>query len=292
MKVLVIGRSGQLARELFRCTWPANMRLHMAGRPEVDVTDRNSLATVVASTRPDIIINASAYNAVDRAESESDLAFAVNQAGVRNLALEAARHAIPLIHVSTDYVFDGRSTRPWSEDDEPNPLNAYGRSKLAGEREIQTILPMHIILRTSWLFSAHGQNFVRTMLRLGAERESLSIVDDQVGCPTAAADLAEAISRISISLASGKARFGLYHYAGLGAVSWFQFAKHIFAASRDILPRPPVLHAITTAAFGAPAARPSYSVLDCTKIGHAFGIAAKPWTFALEKVLREIASEG
>jgi dTDP-4-dehydrorhamnose reductase len=291
MNVLVIGRSGQLARELLRCAWPDDMHLHIVGRPEVDVTNRNTLTVAIATIQPDIIVNASAYNAVDRAESEGDSAFAVNQAGVRNLALEALHHGIPLIHVSTDYVFDGRSTRPWKEDDKPNPLSTYGRSKLAGEREIQTILPMHVILRTSWLFAAHGQNFVRTMLRLGAERDSLSIVDDQIGCPTAAADLADTISRIAGSLISERARFGVYHYAGAGAVSWFEFANRIFAESRDILPKSPSLRAITTAAFGAPAARPSYSVLDCRKIEHTFGIATKPWTSALEEVLREIRSE-
>jgi len=290
MKVLVIGRSGQLARELLRCAWPDDVHLHPVGRPEVDVTDRKTLTVAIATIQPDIIINVSAYNSVDRAESESDLAFAVNQAGVRNLALEAAEHGIPLIHVSTDYVFDGRSTRPWKEDDKPNPLSVYGRSKLAGEREIQAISPRHVILRTSWLFSAHGQNFVRTMLRLGAERDSLSIVDDQIGCPTAAADLADAIARIAGALTSGKARFGVYHYAGAGAVSWFEFARRIFAESRDILPKSPTLRAISAAEFGAPAARPSYSVLDCHKIEHTFGIATKPWTIALKETLREIRS--
>jgi dTDP-4-dehydrorhamnose reductase len=290
MKVLIVGRSGQLATELVRHPWPSGTELVALGRPELDVADAASVAAAVARVAPSIVINAAAYTAVDRAEAEPDTAMAVNHVGARNLAEAAARRGVPLIHVSTDYVFDGRGTRPWREDDPTAPLGLYGRSKFAGEVAIRDTLPQHIILRSAWVYAAHGQNFVRTMLRLGAERPSLSIVDDQLGCPTSAGDLARVVAAIASSLAQGSAAYGTYHYCGSGPVTWFGFARAIFAAAA--LPRSPELKPITTAQFAAPAPRPAYSVLDCGKIARAFGIAQRPWIDELRAVIAALQPAG
>lgn len=291
MNVLVIGRSGQLATELLRTTWPPGARIIAVGRPELDVTDGEAVRRAVNAAAPDIIVNASAYTAVDRAEAEPGTAFAINEAGVRHLALAARGHGVPLVHVSTDYVFGGRGHRPWREDDEPDPIGVYACSKRAGECAIAAAGPAHAIVRTSWLFAAHGQNFVRTILRLGGERDRLSIVDDQVGCPTAAADLAGAIAGVAAALAAGRITSGVYHYAGAGPVSWYEFAQAIFAAAAGLVPMP-VLLPISTQTFGAPAPRPAYSVLDCGRIERDLGIPAKPWSSGLRAVIDEIAQGG
>ena len=288
MRLLVIGRSGQLAHELMRIDWPPGTTVTALGRPHLDVTDADSVEAAVAAANPTLIVNASAYTAVDRAETEPAAAFAVNHTGARNLALAAARRALPLIHVSTDYVFGGDSERPWREDDAIGPLGVYGRSKLAGEQAIRELLPAHIILRASWLFASHGQNFVRTMLRLGRERENLGIVDDQFGCPTSAADLARVIAAITQALASGCSDFGTYHYAGTPPVSWYDFAQAIFANAGALVPKAPELRPITTADYKAPARRPAYSLLDCRKIARVFGLEPRPWIDGLRAVLTEL----
>ena len=288
MNIIVIGRSGQLATELTRASWPATARVAALGRGALDITDRDSIERAVAAHRPDALVNAAGYTAVDRAEADVAAAFAVNAGGAENLAIVARRHDVPLVHVSTDYVFGGGGARPWREDDTPRPQGVYARSKLAGEQAVQSIAPRHVILRTSWLFAAHGQNFVRTMLRLGAERDRIGVVDDQVGCPTAAADLARVIVAVAGGLARGDASTGLYHYAGAGAVSWYGFAAAIFDLAGDLVARRPRLEAITTAQFAAAAPRPAYSVLDCSKIERDFGIARAPWMIGLGAVLAEL----
>jgi dTDP-4-dehydrorhamnose reductase len=281
--ILVVGRSGQLATELSRYRWPAGTHVVALGRPELDIADRVAVLGAVERTAPSLVINAAAYTAVDRAEAEPEAAFAVNHLGARHLAEAAARHSVPLIHVSTDYVFDGCAARPWCEDDATGPLGAYGRSKLAGEQAIRETLRQHVIIRTSWLFAAQGQNFVHTMLRLGAERPSLGIVDDQLGCPTGAADLARVIAAVAASLKEGNTAYGTYHYAGDGPVTWYQFARAIFDLAAPA--PPPELRPITTAQFGAPAPRPAYSVLDCHRIGEVFGIWQRPWLDELRAVV-------
>jgi dTDP-4-dehydrorhamnose reductase len=291
MNVLVIGRNGQLATELLRASWPPEARISAVGSSALDVTDGEAVRRVVAAAEPEVIVNASAYTAVDRAEAEPDKAFAVNEAGVRHLALAARGHGIPLVHVSTDYVFDGSGGRPWQEQDEPNPAGVYARSKLAGERAIQAAGSTHAIVRTSWLFAAHGQNFVRTMLRLGAARDRLRIVHDQVGCPTAAADLACVIAGVAGALRAGKIPSGVYHYAGSGPVSWYEFAQAIFATAGSLVPRTPALQPISTQEFGALAPRPAYSVLDCRKIERELGVAATPWLTGLRAVIAEIRQD-
>ena len=288
MNILVIGRSGQLATELPRAAWPRDARVTALGRGTLDLTDRAAVDRAVAAMRPDLLVNAAGYTAVDRAEAEPDAAFAVNAGGAETLARLAHRHDIPLIHVSTDYVFGAAGGRPWREDDAPAPQGVYARSKLAGEQAVQSLAPRHVILRTSWLFAAHGQNFVRTMLRLGAARDRIGVVDDQIGCPTAAADLARVIAAVAGALLRGGGPSGVYHYAGDGAVSWHGFATTIFDLAGDLVPQRPRLDAITTADYGAAAPRPAYSVLDCGKIERDFGIARAPWIAGLRSVLDEL----
>jgi dTDP-4-dehydrorhamnose reductase len=290
MKILVAGRNGQLAVELLRAAWPAGTRITALGREKLNIAERDAVAAAVTREMPDLIINAAAYTAVDRAETEPEAAFAVNRDGPLHLALAAADCGIPLIHLSTDYVFDGNSPHPWREDDEPNPLGIYARSKLEGERAVTGVLDQHIILRTSWVFAAHGQNFVRTMLRLGAERDTLRIVDDQRGCPTSAADLARVIVAVASRLAQNRNGFGFYHYASEGPATWYEFAVSIFAKSEDIIGKIPSLVPISTAEFAAPAPRPANSVLDCRKIETVLGISARPWTTELDAVLGDIRS--
>lgn len=292
MNILVVGRSGQLAIELVKASWPDGMRVVAMGRDQLDVTNAAAVDRGVNAAKPDIIINAAAYTAVDRAESDRDRAFAVNHLGPQYLAEAAARHGAVLLHVSTDYVFSGDGKTAWRETDEPQPRSVYGQSKLAGERAIAAILPRHIILRTSWLFAAHGQNFVRTMLRLGNERDRLTIVDDQRGCPTAAADLARVIVQVARALARSQAGFGIYHYAGRGAVTWYQFATTIFAMAGDLIAKAPLLVPISTAEFAAAAPRPAFSVLDCAKIERVFGVVPSDWRRDLERVLADIRVAG
>ena len=288
MNVLVVGRSGQLATELRKIRWPGSIRVLALGREQLDLTDPATISAALAAAAPDIVVNAAAYTAVDQAEAEPALAFAVNEAGPSHLAEEAARRNIPLIQLSTDYVFSGSGERPWREDDEPAPLSAYGRSKLAGERAVIARAPKHIVLRTSWLFAAHGHNFVRTMLRLGAERSALRIVADQHGCPTAAADLARVIAQLACALLAQQGPFGIYHYAGAGAVSWYGFAAAIFQEAGDLLATTPALSPITTKEFAAPAPRPAFSVLDCSKIERDFGVTRRSWELGLRDVLAEL----
>ncbi len=292
MNILVIGRNGQLAIELMRARWSAETRVTAIGSGEFDFTAANDVARAFDENAPHAVINAAAYTAVDRAEAEPDRAFAVNAAVPLQLARAARRRGIPLVHVSTDYVFDGSGHRPWREDDAPNPLCVYGRSKLEGERAVQSSGAAYLILRTSWLFAAHGHNFVRTMLRLGAERETLGIVDDQIGCPTPAADLAGVIVDAAGRLVADRVRSGLYHYAGAPAVSWYMFARAIFEHAGDLVPKTPVLRPIATADFPTAAARPAYSVLDCGKIEREFGISVPPWRSGLETVLNKLRERG
>ncbi len=291
MKVLIAGRSGQLATELARARWPEGTELTLKGRPELDVADETSVASNVRKADPDLIINAAAYTFVDRAEEERELAFAVNRDGPRYLAQQAEHRGIPIVHVSTDYVFSGRSERPWREEDPAAPASVYGLSKLEGERAIRAATARHAIMRSSWVFASHGANFVRTMLRLGRTQETLRIVDDQIGCPTPAADLARAMIEISARAARRDLPFGTYHYCGKGAVSWFGFAQAIFALAADLLPRRPALEPIATTEFDAAVPRPAYSVLDCTKLGAELGVRQRPWREGLVEVLKEIRSE-
>lgn len=280
--VLVIGETGQLARELARAAWAADVALTFAGREIVDLARPETATAVVGALKPDIVVNAAAYTAVDKAENDEEHAFLVNRDGPAALARAADAAGARLIHVSTDYVFDGTKAGPYAEDDPVAPVSVYGRSKEAGERAVREALERHVILRTAWVYSPFGNNFVRTMLRLGAEREELRVVADQRGCPTAAADIAAAIVR----LAAADGGWGTFHYAGAGPTTWHGFAGAIFAGAAARGAKVPArVTAIGTADYPTPAARPANSVLDCTRIDRVHGIVARNWREALDGCL-------
>lgn len=292
-RVLVTGRSGQLARALQQAVWPPGYMVEARGRDSLDITDPRAVAAVLAEAPWAAVINGAAFTAVDLAESQRDLAFAVNARGPALLADICAKARIPLVHVSTDYVFDGRKVAAYAEDDQVNPISVYGLSKEAGESEIRARHSMHVILRTSWVFSSTGHNFVRAMLKLGRERSTLSIVADQRGRPTAAADLAAAIVRMVTSLVSGKSDgFGTFHFAGEGSINWYGFANAIFqqAAARGYS-LTSELRAIATADYPTLASRPANSVLDTTRIETVYNIRPEPWAVGLSKVLDVLVNE-
>ncbi len=279
MTLLVFGRSGQLARELQR-----RGEVLALGRDEADLADPAACAARIAEIGPRAVINAAAFTAVDRAEEEEAMAFTVNAEAPAAMARAAARLGIPFLHVSTDYVFDGSGTRPWRPDDPPAPLGAYGRSKLAGERGVAAAGGRHVIVRTSWVFSAHGRNFVKTMLRLGGERGRLKIVADQIGGPTSTAAIARALLAIAGALVEGRGRGGLYHYCGAPPVSWAGFAREIFArAGMDV-----TVEEISTADYPTPARRPLNSRLDCSAILRDHGLCQPDWRAELDEVLCEL----
>ena len=282
MNILITGADGQVGRELV-LQLQNRATVLAANRAALDITDSAAVERTVAGFRPDVIINAAAYTAVDKAESDADTAYAVNRDAVRHLAQAAAAHKAVLLHISTDYVFDGTAEAPYRETDPVNPQSVYGKSKLAGE-QAAAACPRHIILRTAWVFGAHGGNFVKTMLRLGRERDSLGIVADQYGAPTPAAAIADALVAIADAVHQpGFANWGIYHYSGSPYTSWHGFAERIFqaAAAQGILPAVPQLNAIATADYPTPARRPANSRLDCGKIRRVFGIEAANWQAAL-----------
>lgn len=282
MRLLVIGRTGQLATELARRTGP-DLEITCLGREAADLGDPAACAAVVAAHPADAVINAAAYTAVDRAEAEETLALAVNGAAPGAMARAAAARGIPFLHVSTDYVFDGRGTRPWQPEDPTGPLGAYGRSKLVGEEGVRAAGGAHVILRTSWVFSAHGANFVKTMLRLGRERPRLTIVADQIGGPTAAGDIADALIAMAGGLIADPSKSGTYHFAGAPDVSWADFAREIFAQAGLA----PEVVDIPASAYPTPAARPANSRMDCATLA-AFGLARPDWRPSLSHVLEEL----
>lgn len=285
MKALVFGTTGQLAIELARRA-PADVALTALGRAEADLADPAACAEAIAAADADIVINAAAYTAVDQAETERVTAQAVNAEAPGAMAAACATRGLPFLHVSTDYVFDGSGSRPWREDDATSPLGVYGATKLDGERRIAAAGGAHVILRTAWVFSAHGKNFVKTMLRLGAERDALSVVDDQRGGPTAAADIADALWAIAGAFRDGRGQNGIFHFAGTPTVSWADFAEAVFAASS--LPRKPVVNRIPSAAYPTPARRPENSALDCSRIREAYGMEQPDWRKALSQVIKEL----
>ena len=259
-------------------------------REALDITNSAQLTDKIGSSI-DLVINAAAYTAVDRAERERAQARRVNAEGPGLLAKRCGELSIPLIHVSTDYVFGGEKGSPYVEEDEPGPLNEYGASKLAGEEAVRQQLPEHLILRTASVFSEFGQNFVKSMLRLGAERSSISVVADQTCCPTAAADIAKTIVRLVAQISSGRISdaWGTYHLCGQPPVTWFEFAREIFKTASEYGVKPK-LRPIGVADYPAAAARPIYSALDCTKLERTFGIRAPAWAVRMPDVVRTIVS--
>jgi dTDP-4-dehydrorhamnose reductase len=286
----IIGSNGQLGWELVRRGESRGMQILALDYPEIDIGDVASIDSRIESRKIDFIINAAAYTAVDRAESEPEAAFTVNRDGPAHLADRCRKRNIPLIHVSTDYVFDGTKTGAYLERDPVAPLGVYGESKAAGEAEVRNRLPEHVILRTAWLCGAHGHNFVKTLLKLGRERETLKVVSDQFGCPTFAADLAEAILVMAKQAEIRKlVPWGTYHYCGRGETTWHGFAEAIFEiagqyekfALKNLLP-------ISTAEYPTPVKRPANSVLDCTRIERNFGIRPRPWRESLTEMIERL----
>ena len=286
--VLLTGANGQLGREVARGARSLGLSVEAADRGQLDVTDRQAVSEAVRAVHPKVVINAAAYTAVDRAEVEPTPAYAVNRDGSLHLAEACERVGAMLIHVSTDYVFDGCKDGSYREDDPPNPLGIYGASKLAGEEAIRGTLAQHVILRTSWVYGQHGRNFVNTMLRLGSERGRLEVVDDQQGCPTYAGDLAGAvlaIARLHIQRGLSSRECGTFHCAGEGWTTWYGFALRIFAEAGARLDRLPTVHAITTAKYPTAAKRPINSVLDCSRLRQVHGLMLRPWEDALAEML-------
>lgn len=289
MRILVAGSSGQLARALLDAG-NGRHEITALGRPVLDLKDPATIGKAVAATNPDAIINAGAYTAVDKAESEEAEATAVNE-GSGHLARAAAERGIPFLHVSTDYVFDGSSPRPYREDDPVAPLGAYGRSKLAAERAVAAADPKAMTFRTAWVYHHEGANFVRTMLRLAETRDEINVVADQVGCPTYAPDLAAALLSIAEKrVADGQAApGGVYHLAGSGETSWFDFAQAIFTGAAKRGYKVPRINPIPTSGYPTPAARPANSRLDCALIERVYGVRLPDWPDALERCLNAIA---
>ena len=292
VRILIFGRNGQVAQELARIPWPRSVETVLAGRAECDLSQPGSAERMIGATKPTIIINAAAYTAVDLAEKESDAARRLNTGAPAEIARTAASHGAKLIHLSTDYVFDGSGDAPWRENDACRPLSVYGSTKQAGEEAIRAALPAHVILRTSWVFSRHGANFVKTMLRLARTRDELAIVGDQVGGPTPAADIAQAVAWIAAEMVHGKHSFGTYHFAGSPDTSWYGFACAIFERARQYdLKIPSTVCEIMTADYPTPAHRPLNSRLDCGAIARDWGIARPSWHTGLDSCVAALATE-
>jgi dTDP-4-dehydrorhamnose reductase len=290
--VLQFGTVGQLARELIRAASDqAHLSIRALHLDRVDFRYPEQVIDAVRTAGPvDVVINATAYTAVDKAESEQDLARQINAQSVAALAQTCSERDIPLIHVSTDYVFDGTKAEPYLESDEPNPLGAYGRTKLEGEEAIRVATDRHVIVRTSWVYSAHGSNFVKTMLRLGAERDELRIVDDQHGAPTSSANLASAILAMVTQIATGGGSdlFGTFHYADQGETTWRRFAEAIFEEAAPWTAIKARVIPVTTSEYPTAARRPLNSRLNCTKIERVYGIVRPSWRVSLTRVMEEI----
>jgi dTDP-4-dehydrorhamnose reductase len=286
LKILIIGKSGQVARSLALRLQNSELESVFIGRPEFDLMHLDQIATKIIDIKPNFIINAAAYTAVDNAQTEVETAYRINSDAPKEMAIAARFLEIPLIHISTDYVFDGKSELPYSEVDVTNPLNIYGASKLSGETAIANTWHKSIILRTSWVYSPFGNNFVKTMLRLGHERDTLNIVCDQIGSPTYAIDIAEAILKIIGELQKGdmQQKYGIFNLANNGVASWAEFAKEIFKLSKiDVK-----VNEIPNSEYSTSALRPLNSRLDCSKIDKAYSIALPYWKKSLADCLEKI----
>ncbi|WP_281302207.1 dTDP-4-dehydrorhamnose reductase [Iodidimonas sp. MBR-14] len=285
-RVLITGAAGQLGRELCR-TAPDHMQVQALDRAALDILEPAAILDALKQHQPHLIINAAAYTAVDQAESEPEKAFAINAKGPENLALAASRHGVRLIHLSTDFVFDGKAGSPYAPKAETHPINLYGLSKRAGEQAVERLAPQNsLILRTSWLYSAHGSNFVKTMLRLMKEGRSLRVIADQVGTPCWALGLAEALWKLADLRASG-----LLHWGDAGVASWYDFAVAIMEEAQisGLLDQSPIITPVTSADYQTAARRPSYSVLDRSRAWALVGTPPLHWRAALRLMLQELA---
>lgn len=289
MKILVTGRDGQVARSLAeRSRNHPGLELQFAARPDCDLVVPGSAAAAIDAAKPALVISAAAYTAVDKAEQEAELARRINAAAAGEIAAAAASVGAPVIHLSTDYVFGGTGDAPMREDEAIAPLGVYGRTKAEGEAAVRAAQGDHLILRTAWVYSPFGANFVKTMLRLSRERDEISVVADQVGSPTNALDLADVILALAARRVGDRSGWGqTYHAAGAGEASWAEFASEIMRASGSATHIRP----ITTADFPTPAQRPSWSVLDGAKLEATFGLSLPNWRQSLPKVVRSLADE-
>ena len=285
--ILVFGASGQVAQELARELARARTDAMFLGRDAADLADPEACAAAIHAARPSAVINAAAHTAVDRAEAEEALATVINGHAPGAMAVACAALAIPFVPISTDYVFDGSGSKAWQPGDAPGPLGAYGRSKLAGEVAVRQAGGSHAILRTSWVFSAHGANFVKTMLRLGATRPALNVVCDQIGGPTPARAIAGAVLAVTDTLLRNPATSGTWHFAGNPDVSWAAFAREIFARAGMAVE----VTDIPTSAYPTPAKRPGNSRLDCSNLNATFGIPRPDWRAGLDAVLSDLGAK-
>lgn len=293
MKILVTGRDGQLARCLTeRAALDPSLIIVHAARPDVDLSRRGSLGDAIARVNPDLVVNAAAYTRVDDAEDEPELAFRINAEAAGEASSAAAGLGIPIIQLSTDYVFDGRNRDPYVETDETSPTGVYGRSKLAGEEMVRAANPKHCIVRTAWLYSPYGGNFVRTVVSAGAGGGTLSVVGDQYGSPTSALDLADGILRIASTWAGDRPALGTFHLANRGMASWFDLAVATQLAATAHAMGSAVVREIATSDWPTKAKRPSYSVLDSTKIETAIGWDMPDWRASLPRVVERLAMVG
>ena len=290
MTVLVIGHRGMLGQEVLSRLHRASVVAVGKGRPEVDITQTATIRQALKEIRPQVVINAAAYTAVDKAEAEPAAAFAINRYGAAHLAEACKQTGVPLIHLSTDYVFDGTATRPYHEEVPAAPLGSYGRSKWEGEEAVRSCYREHLIVRTAWLYGSGGTNFVKTILRLAREREVLRVVADQHGCPTWTRDLADALVGLCQRLTpdSKPLPWGTYHFCGAGQTTWYGFAQAIVEEARAfeklVVQK---VEPIPTAAYPTLARRPANSVLDCSKMHAAFRITPRPWRDSLHECMQE-----
>ena len=283
MVVLVTGGNGQLGQSLqFVASKYPELQFFFCSSSELDITNLGNCDSIFSKTKPNYCINAAAYTAVDKAENEREKAHLINVIGAQNLAEVCKKHNTVLLHISTDFVFDGNASKPYTENDIPNPTGVYGQTKLDGEKAIQSIFENYYIIRTSWVYSQFGNNFMKTMLRLASERDSISVVNDQIGTPTNAVDLAEILIEIICHPERSRgttSNFGIYNFSNEGQCSWYDFAKTIFEINNITIN----LQAIPTSSFPTPAKRPKFSVLDKTKIKTTFGIEIKSWEESLKR---------
>lgn len=294
MRLLVTGRNGQVARSLAeRARSHPALELLFAGRPDFELADPDSVRRTLDCARPDIVISAAAYTAVDQAEEDSETAMAVNAAGPGVLAKRAHALGTPVIHFSTDYVYDGKGDRPYREDAPIAPISEYGRSKYAGEDAVRAVQPDHLILRTSWVYSPFGGNFVKTMLALAESRDRLRVVDDQIGNPTSALDIADAILVVVERWRADGPRntAGTYHFAGRGETSWAGFARHALGCSREFGGPFAEVDGIASRDWPTPAARPLNSRLDCAKFQTAFEYAAPDWRHSVRATVKRLVED-
>lgn len=289
MRILVAGKNGQVGHELAKLAENSQNEWLCLDRQELDVTSQADVDRIIDDFQPNIVINATAYTAVDKAETERELATEVNENGPRYLAKACERNGTALLHISTDYVFTGDAEHPYTEEDPVGPTGHYGASKLAGEEAVIDHCSRHIILRTAWVFGEQGNNFVKTMLRVAQGRDTLGVVADQHGAPTSALGIAKALLNIAEQIDGGCSAWGVYHYSGTPYTTWHGFAKCIFSEAEkyQLLPHKVNVNPITTADYPTPAKRPGNSRLDCSKINHTFGIEADNWHEQLDHLLQK-----